>query len=406
MWPPRRIVATVPIEHRHSPDMSATSSTVSSDLSDALTPSHGKGAGGRRRRGKTHAAFWVMTRRVTVLAASVDTVFLVFFLLADSPLLAWLNVLSIGMYAAAYTLLLRRRNLAALLLIWFEVVAHAAIGTLLVGWDSGFHYYLLMFIPAIVVSGSGRRVTVPLIVLFLFYLALHLAAHATGTLAPIGDTSLQILNVFNVSIFFAMASYTARFYFELVRKSERKLRDLATRDTLTGLSNRRHLIELALAEMASARHAGHSVALVLADIDDFKRINDAHGHEAGDLVLIHASAAFREACRAQDSIARWGGEEFLFLLPRTGSDEALLFAERVRARIAGMSIDHDGSAMAFTLSLGVATWAADEGLEDAISRADNALYQSKSGGRNRVTLASSRDAEASCAPFAALQPVG
>jgi diguanylate cyclase (GGDEF)-like protein len=172
------------------------------------------------------------------------------------------------------------------------------------------------------------------------------------------------------------------------------------------LSNRRHLIELALAEMARARHAGHAVALVLADIDDFKRINDAHGHEAGDLVLIHASAAFREACRTQDSIARWGGEEFLFLLPRTGSDEALHFAERVRARIAGMSIDHDGSAMAFTLSLGVAAWTADEDLEDAISRADNALYQSKSGGRNRVTLASARHVDASCATVAVSPPVG
>jgi diguanylate cyclase (GGDEF)-like protein len=172
------------------------------------------------------------------------------------------------------------------------------------------------------------------------------------------------------------------------------------------LSNRRHLIELALAEMAPARHAGHPLALVLADIDDFKRINDAHGHEAGDLVLIHASAAFREACRTQDSIARWGGEEFLFLLPGTGSDEALHFAERVRARIAGMSIDYDGSAMAFTLSLGVAAWTADEDLEDAISRADNALYQSKSGGRNRVTLASSAHADASCATVAVSPPVG
>jgi len=336
-----------------------------------------------------------MTRRVTVLAASVDAAFLVFFLAVDSPLLAWLNVVSIAMYVAAYALLMRRRNFPALLLIWTEVVGHAAIGTLLVGWDSGFHYYLLMFIPAIVVSGSLRRVALPLIVLLVAYMGLHEAAHVVGTLAPMRDTALQILNLFNVSIFFAMASYTARFYYELVRKSERKLRDLATLDALTGLSNRRHLIELALPEIARARDAAQPVSLVLADIDDFKHINDSCGHEAGDLVLIRASGLFREACRGQDIIARWGGEEFLFLLPDTGTDDALQFAERVRARIADMTVDHDGRTIDFTLSLGVALLAAGEALESAIGRADHALYQSKTEGRNRVTLASLPHADAS-----------
>jgi len=365
--------------------MSATRNAVPVTGATAV-PAAGALSGGRRLT-STHSAFWIMTRRVTILAASVDAAFLVFFLAAGSPLLAWLNVVSIGMYVTAYALLVRRRNSLALLLIWIEVVAHAAIGTMLVGWDSGFHYYLLMFIPAIVVSGNWRRVTAPLVVLFLSYLGLHAAAHAVGTLAPLGDTALQIINVFNVSIFFAMASYTARFYYELVRKSERKLRELATRDVLTGLSNRRHLMDLALPEITRARRAGETVSLVLADIDDFKQINDGHSHEAGDLVLTRASVLFREACRTQDIIARWGGEEFLFLLPNTGSDDALNFAERVRARIADMPVEHDGKTIGFTLSLGVAQLAAEEHLEDAIGRADHALYRSKAEGRNRVTLA-------------------
>ncbi len=143
------------------------------------------------------------------------------------------------------------------------------------------------------------------------------------------------------------------------------------------------------------------MSLVLADIDDFKRINDEHGHEAGDLVLTQASAMFRDACRGQDVVARWGGEEFLFLLPNTDTDTdaALHFAERVRARIVGMAVDYDGCKMAFTLSLGVASLAPDENLEEAIGRADSALYQSKSEGRNRVTLASSPHADT-------LRPVG
>ena len=93
-----------------------------------------------------------MTRRVTVMAAGVDLAFVFLFLAFGSPLLAWLNVVSITMYAVAYWLLGRRINGPAVVLIWIEVLGHAAIGTLLIGWDSGFHYYLLMFIPAIVVA--------------------------------------------------------------------------------------------------------------------------------------------------------------------------------------------------------------------------------------------------------------
>jgi diguanylate cyclase (GGDEF)-like protein len=328
-----------------------------------------------------------MARRVTVLAACVDLAFLVFFLAVGSPLLAWLNLVSMAMYGAAYLLLSRRKNLPALILIWTEVIGHAAIGTMLVGWDSGFHYYLLMFIPAIVVSGGWRNVIAPLLFLFFAYLGLHVAAHFVGALAPLSDTALLILNVFNVSIFFAMASYTARFYYDMVRKTERKLRELATKDTLTGLSNRRHLLDQAQQEIARARRSGEDVSLVIADIDDFKQINDGHGHDAGDQVLVHTSQLFRGICRAQDMVARWGGEEFLFLLPATGRDAAKEFAERVRTTIAATQVEHADEPIRFSLSLGVATLAGFEGIDDAIGRADGALYRSKTEGRDRVTVA-------------------
>ncbi len=364
------------------------SATIESPLETSSAATRdGKSAGPGGSRSRAHSAFWIMVRRVTLLAASVDAAFLAFFLIVGSPLLAWLNVASISMYLTAYLLLLRRRNFPALVLIWIEVVAHAAIGTMLVGWDSGFHYYLLMFIPAIVVSGSGRRVILPLLFLFLAYLALHAAALHFGAMAPISGSALLVLNVFNVSIFFCMASYTARFYYALVRKSERKLRELATRDTLTGLSNRRHLLDLAQQEISRARRAGEQVSLVLADIDDFKQINDAHGHDAGDQVLIQSSMWFSGLCRAQDTVARWGGEEFLFLLPATGGDAGREFAERVRQTIAGREVDWTGESIHFTISLGVATLVEGESLHDAIVRADRALYRSKGGGRDRVSMA-------------------
>ncbi|KEZ78164.1 GGDEF domain-containing protein [Salinisphaera hydrothermalis] len=340
------------------------------------------------RRTTAHAAFWMMTRRVTILAASVDIVFFVFFLWAGSPLLAWLNVLSVGLYGAANRLLVWRWNRSALLLIWLEVIGHAVIGSLCVGWDAGFNYYLLMFIPAIMVSGDWPRVAAPLAMLFAIYLGLHAVSNQLGPLVPIDDTALALLNVFNVSIFFAMASYTARFYYLLVRRTEGRLREHATRDTLTQLFNRRHLLEIAEGELARARRDDTSLSLVIVDIDHFKQINDELGHDVGDRVLVHVSGLFQACCRASDTVARWGGEEFLFLLPNTDIEAALDFARRVRVAVARHPlVPKAPTEVACTVSLGVASLAPGETLEAAIVRADRALYESKMAGRNRVTPA-------------------
>lgn len=327
-----------------------------------------------------------MVRRVTLVAASVDAAFLVLFLLLDSPLLAWLNIVSIAMYGCAYLCVLRRINTPAILLIWLEVLGHAAIGSLLAGWDSGFHYYLLMFIPAIVVS-SRKSYVVLVLVLLGFYLGLHAACRHYGVAQPLSGTGLAIVHAFNVSVVFAMASYTARFYYGTVRRAERKLVEAATRDPLTGLANRRHFFALARHDMARAARTGEPLALVVADIDHFKRVNDSRGHEAGDHVLRDVAAVLGRLCRAQDVVARWGGEEFLLLLPNTEAAAAMAFAERIRATVAEAGSAEAPLLPGTTLSLGVAQMKPGEDLDQAIARADRALYESKAQGRNRVTLA-------------------
>ena len=333
-------------------------------------------------------AFWIMTRRVTMVAAGVDAAFLVLFLLLDSPVLAWLNVASIALYGTAYWLLSRRMNLPAVLLIWIEVLGHAAIGSLLVGWNSGFHYYLLMFIPAIVVSGRVREMVLTLALLLTSYLGLHAATQAYGVLTPLSPAGLNIVHAFNVTVVFAMASYTARFYYNTVRRAERKLLELATTDSLTHLSNRRHLLALAEREVMRSRTTGEPIALILADIDHFKQINDEYGHDGGDRVITHAGAQLANLSRTQDTVARWGGEEFLILLPATSFEDGFAVAERIRKSVANAAVEHQGKTISYTLSLGIASLKEDESFNDAIIRADHALYQSKEGGRDRVTAAS------------------
>ena len=334
-----------------------------------------------------HGAFWIMARRVTLVAAVVDLAFLVLFLVLNSPILAWLNLASISLYVGAYWLLTKRVNTAALVLIWVEVLGHAAIGTMLIGWDSGFHYYLLMFIPAIVVSARVRATILLVLLLLIFYLGLHAMSRTVGVLTPLNATGLMFVHGFNVAIVFAMASYTARFYYSTVRRAEKKLVELATQDSLTGLSNRRNLLSLAKHEMARARRTGEPTALIIADIDHFKQINDQRGHDAGDRVISDAGGLLLRLCREQDIVARWGGEEFLLLLPATGVAAAAAFAERIRLAVAAIEVTHADARIGFTLSLGVAIMGADELLSSAIARADRAMYQSKALGRNRVTVA-------------------
>ncbi|MEQ1515064.1 MAG: GGDEF domain-containing protein [Usitatibacteraceae bacterium] len=334
-----------------------------------------------------HSAFWVMTRRVAVVAACIDFSFLLLFLFLGSPILAWLNVVSIAIYGCVYWMLTRRINMPAIALIWVEVLGHAAIGSILAGWDSGGHYYLVMFIPAIVVSGRVRLTVVLMFVLLLFYLGLHAVSRATGVLQPLGDIGLTIVHTFNVTVVFVMAAYTARFYYNTVRRAERKLRELATQDSLTGLSNRRNLLALAQNEIARARRNNEPIAIILADIDHFKQINDRYGHEAGDRAIVHAGTLLSGLCRAQDVVSRWGGEEFLLLLPSTDIGAAGALAERIRQTAAATPLHHATADVGFTFSLGVAALHPEEAFNDAIARADRAMYQSKSDGRDRVTVA-------------------
>lgn len=328
--------------------------------------------------------FWQLSMRCCQLAGSVDVAFFFIFLFLDSPILAWINVISVTMYVCAYRAFKRRRNLLAFRLIQTEVLVHAGLGTVLIGWDSGFHYYLLMFVPALFVTMQARSAWILAACLWSYYAGLHVLMWYIEPLQPIPSNALLGVNIFNLTVVFFMFSYLALFYVITVTRAHNSLSQMATTDSLTGLLNRRQMI--ALTEKLLARHNRRptNLTLMLMDIDHFKQINDRHGHDVGDRVLTAVSRLFQSSMREQDFIGRWGGEEFLAVLPDTNLEQAAETAERIRNTIQAMRLDSADTKVGVTLSIGITQYRAEEALSTAIARADLALYKGKSAGRNRV----------------------
>ena len=173
---------------------------------------------------------------------------------------------------------------------------------------------------------------------------------------------------------------------ERILNLHKELRLLGTHDDLTGLLNRGTIRALLQREMALIAREGASVGLILADLDNFKRVNDTRGHGTGDAVLREASKRMAVCIRPYDALGRWGGEEFLTVLPGCGMQGALKVAERMRSSLADQPITVQGGRVAVTASLGVAVADAGSGVEidDLIRAADVALYRAKAEGRNRV----------------------
>ena len=182
-------------------------------------------------------------------------------------------------------------------------------------------------------------------------------------------------------------------------RANQTLLQYAERDHLTGLFNRRYMDARLSDEITRAQREGTTLSLCMADIDFFKRYNDTYGHQAGDRVLQAVAEALKGGLRPDDCVSRYGGEEFLIMLPNTTRESAQAVAERLRERVMALAIDHKTSPIGgvLTISFGVMTWDSPQFVcsiqqiadiaAELISSSDTALYRAKQQGRNRVAVA-------------------
>jgi two-component system, cell cycle response regulator len=179
-----------------------------------------------------------------------------------------------------------------------------------------------------------------------------------------------------------------------LRLRNAELEVVSRTDALTGLWNRRHAEEQLLAAASAARRHASPLSVLMIDIDHFKRVNDECGHAAGDAVLAEIAARIRRTTRIEDVAARWGGEEFLTMLPLTEADGAWELGERIRTHVAAEPFTVGDDTIEVTASVGCATAEPGEGSDALVARADQALYEAKARGRNRTLRAKGSHAAA------------
>jgi two-component system cell cycle response regulator len=215
---------------------------------------------------------------------------------------------------------------------------------------------------------------------------LDLAAAVTALGRGVQDFVVEPVSEGEIVTRVAAAARTKVLQEELVEQT-RRLESIIFEDPLTGLANRRFILTQLGSLVSGTRRHGRPLSVAIIDIDHFKGINDRHGHQVGDEVLVGVTGALRGHVRAEDHLGRLGGEEFLAVLPDADADAAAAAAERMRREVAGAVFAHQGNRLTVTVSLGVATWEDDESPERLLHRADDALYAAKADGRDRVLSA-------------------
>lgn len=196
----------------------------------------------------------------------------------------------------------------------------------------------------------------------------------------------QLLRTLGVNIVLALTitGLILGLVYVSLNRYQRRLEQMATTDKLTGAANR-HVFQLVFTQIVgNARRRNESVALVCLDIDNFKDINDSHGHQVGDGVLRQFTEVISSVIRESDTLCRWGGDEFLVLMSGCNARQAAEVAEKIRRVVEERSFSFNGDDVRLSISVGVTEVAMDDGMESAVSRADQALYQAKESGRNRI----------------------
>ena len=293
-----------------------------------------------------------------------------------------------GILVANLLLHLLTDNLAQLRWGFIATITAVLIFVVLSGVEQGSGVMWLYVYPPVVFYISSPRFGV--ISCVAGWLTLAMALTPLGRiLFSVAEYPLPFRIVLAISLAFVMVfSYlldrARRQHAERLRQMAEIFEHAATHDALTNLANRREGTDRLAREFARFQRSSTPFSVILADIDHFKTINDTLGHGVGDQVIQTVAKRLTSGCRTMDSVIRWGGEEFLVVLPGTTESDAVTTAQRIRQQIVEQPVTADGRPLEVTCSFGVAEIRPDDAIQILLQRADERLYHAKTTGRNRI----------------------
>ena len=324
------------------------------------------------------------------------TLYMVLFAMSGVSGMVIFNLFSVLFYAVM--IILAKNVKEKLHLVYasqFEIVIHAVAATVFVGLLPNFCMFLLMIIPLAFLMPNKRK-WVPFIVLltsvplygflnFYYSTSGHALHDLSGTLY---QTVFYVINIivgsfvliYVATIFSILNSYTEA----KIRVQNEQLKIMASTDPLTKLSNRRE-INRRLSEIhLQSRESGRSFIVGIGDIDNFKKVNDTYGHDMGDVVLASVAKIIGDNLPDNACASRWGGEEFLFVLPDANIEDGRTYADNVISLIGNKIHTHDGTDFSVTMTIGLCEGTSDDSVDHIISCADSRLYKGKHNGKNHT----------------------
>lgn len=334
------------------------------------------------------------THSFLIFLLTLTLAYVVFHMTYDAQGLSWLisvNLVAAAGYSAGIIVVRLGRQTAASVIALSVALVHVALATQVLGWQSGLHLYLVAGGQLVLMLFTERqRVLRWVFVLLAAGTFVYSQTMFPSSSAPYEMDSDVLALLFSVNavvtaglmyVLAALAHLRATAAGRKAAASAQRAEYLANTDALTGLSNRRPVMEHL--ELLSASPTTH-YSVGLADLDSFKALNDEYGHVCGDRVLATLGERLRGHVRPTDSLGRWGGEEFVFVLPGARLDDALAMMERMRSIVGEHVVPCSGHSHHVTISIGVAERAPGAMSHRVIKHADDALYEAKQSGRNRV----------------------
>ena len=325
-------------------------------------------------------------------------IFAVFFWITDVTVMGVYNLAIVAAYQGILLLIKKKRTYLAYILTCIEVVLHAVLATIFVGFASGFQVYCIAMIAVSCYITfvwecfkKGTRETVAFSLFSMFgYFVCYILSKYFEPLYVLDELPQTIMYVINALLMFLIIfSFMMLLFWDINHRSDRlaaknsQLDEMSKKDPLTKLYNRRYMNYELNRRMSNLIGEGRIFGLIMADIDDFKHVNDTYGHDAGDDVLIAVANEFTNALRGDDCVCRWGGEEFLVVI--NGNHQVTSdVAERIRKRIEDLTIETNGHSLKVTMTFGVSESIPGFRIERLIQIADERLYKGKQNGKNCV----------------------